>query len=313
MSENIGLIAGKGQFPLLFAQAARSHGVEVIAAAHRGETDPALAPLVKELHWVYVGQLGKIIRIFKAAGVKRAVMAGGITRGRLFKEFRPDLRALSVVRRAGAGKDDRLLRAVAAELENEGISVAPSTLFLDDLLAPAGQIGRRAPSREELQDIELGFRVAKEMGALDIGQCVVVRRQVVVALEAIEGTDETIRRGGTPGRRRRRGGESEQTPPGPALRCPRGGARHHCRHDGSGGRGAGGGSRQDPPLQPPGDAPGRQPGQDRGLGDSGGRLRAQAPANKRFHSAFDLIPLPNCRNLGYHRAAISPFQTRSTT
>ena len=196
MSENIGLIAGKGQFPLLFAQAARSHGVEVIAAAHRGETDPALAPLVKELHWVYVGQLGKIIRIFQAAGVKRAVMAGGITRGRLFKEFRPDLRALSVVRRAGAGKDDRLLRAVAAELENEGISVAPSTLFLDDLLAPAGQIGRRAPSREELQDIELGFRVAKEMGALDIGQCVVVRRQVVVALEAIEGTDETIRRGG---------------------------------------------------------------------------------------------------------------------
>ncbi len=101
MSENIGLIAGKGQFPLLFAQAARSHGVEVVAVAHRGETDPALASLVKELHWVYVGQLGKIIRIFKEAGVRRAVMAGGISRGRLFREFRPDFRALSVVRRAG--------------------------------------------------------------------------------------------------------------------------------------------------------------------------------------------------------------------
>jgi DUF1009 family protein len=196
MSENIGLIAGKGKFPLLFAQAARSHGVEVVAAAHRGETDPGLASLVKELHWVYVGQLGKIIRIFKEAGVHRAVMAGGISRGRLFREFRPDLRALSVVRRAGAGKDDRLLRAVAEELETEGITIAPSTLFLDDLLAPSGQISRRAPSPEELEDMEFGVRVAREIGALDIGQCVVVRRQVVVALEAIEGTDETIRRGG---------------------------------------------------------------------------------------------------------------------
>jgi DUF1009 family protein len=196
MSENIGLIAGKGQFPLLFAQAARSHGVEVVAAAHRGETDPALESLVKELHWVYVGQLGKIIRIFKEAGVRRAVMAGGITRGRLFREFRPDLRALSVVRKAGAGKDDRILRAVAAELETEGITVAPSTLFLDDLLAPPGQISRRAPSKEEWQDIQFGYKIAKEIGALDIGQCVVVRRQVVAALEAIEGTDEAIRRGG---------------------------------------------------------------------------------------------------------------------
>jgi len=197
MSENIGLIAGKGQFPLLFAQAARGQGVTVIAVAHRGETDPALESLVHELHWIYVGQLGKIIRIFKAAGVRRAVMAGGISRGRLFKEFRPDWRALSVVRRAGAGKDDRLLRAVAAEMEQEGITIAPSTLFLDDLLAAVGKLSRRSPSQEELKDIELGLQAAKELGRLDIGQCVVVRRQVVVALEAIEGTDDTIRRGGT--------------------------------------------------------------------------------------------------------------------
>jgi DUF1009 family protein len=196
MSENIGLIAGKGQFPLLFARAAADHGVRVIAAAHRNETDPALAELVHEIHWIYVGQLGKIIRLFKAAGVRRAVMAGGITRGRLFREFRPDLRALSVVRRAGAGKDDRLLQAVAAELESEGITIAPSTLFLDELLTPPGQLGRRAPTQEQLQDLEFGFQIAKEIGALDIGQCVVVRRQVVVALEAVEGTDECIRRAG---------------------------------------------------------------------------------------------------------------------
>ena len=196
MSETIGLIAGKGQFPLLFAQAARQQGAVVIAVAHRGETDPALESLVDELHWIYVGQLGKIIRIFKAAGVRRAVMAGGISRGRLFKEFRPDWRALSVVRRAGAGKDDRLLRAVAAELEDEGITIAPSTLFLDDLLATVGRLSRRAPSPAEQQDIALGMQAAQELGRLDIGQCAVVRRQVVVALETIEGTDETIRRGG---------------------------------------------------------------------------------------------------------------------
>jgi len=196
MSENIGLIAGKGQFPLLFAQAARNQGFQVIAVAHRGETDPGLAPLVDHLHWVYVGQLGKIIRIFKSEGVTRAVLAGGITRGRLFRQFRPDFRALNLIRRVGGGQDDRLLRAVADELEGEGIQIAPSTLFMDELLASTGQLSRRPPRPEELRDIDFGYQMAKEIGRLDIGQCVVVRRQVVVALEAIEGTDETIRRGG---------------------------------------------------------------------------------------------------------------------
>jgi DUF1009 family protein len=196
MSEKIGLIAGKGQFPLIFAEAARTRGYEVVAVAHRGETDPALAARVHRLEWIYVGQLGKIIRIFKEAGVRQAVMAGGISRGRLFRHFRPDLKALNLVRRVGAGQDDRLLRGVAAELEREGITVAPSTLFLEDLLVPPGPLSQRRPTPEELQDIELGLAVAKEIGRLDLGQCVVVRRQIVVAVEAIEGTDETIRRGG---------------------------------------------------------------------------------------------------------------------
>jgi hypothetical protein len=197
MSENIGLIAGKGQFPLLFARAARQQGAAVIAVAHRGETDPALASFVAELHWIHVGQLGKIIRIFKAAGVRQAVMAGGISRGRLFREFRPDWRALGVIRRAGAGQDDRLLRAVADEMATEGITIAPSTLFLHDLLATPGPLSRRSPTPAELADINLGVQAARELGRLDIGQCAVVRRQVVVALETIEGTDATIRRGGT--------------------------------------------------------------------------------------------------------------------
>jgi UDP-2,3-diacylglucosamine hydrolase len=196
MSEKIGLIAGKGQFPLLFAEAAGRLGFEVVAVAHKGETDPALESLVHRCAWIAVGQLGKMIRAFKEAGVTRAVMAGGLSRGRLFREFWPDLRALNLIRRAGAGHDDRILRGLAAELEGEGITIVSPLLYLEELLAPSGPLSRRQPTAEELQDIAYGFRIAKALGRLDLGQCVVVRRQVVTALEAIEGTDEAIRRGG---------------------------------------------------------------------------------------------------------------------
>jgi UDP-2,3-diacylglucosamine hydrolase len=196
MPEKIGLIAGKGQFPLLFAEAAGRLGLEVVAVAHQGETDPSLESLAHECYWISVGQLGKLIRAFKNAGVSRAVMAGGLSRGRLFREFWPDLRALNLIRRAGAGHDDRILRGLAAELEQEGITIVSPLLYLDELLATPGQLSRRRPTAAELEDIGYGFRIAKEVGRLDLGQCVVVRRQVVTALEAIEGTDDTIRRGG---------------------------------------------------------------------------------------------------------------------
>lgn len=196
MPEKIGLIAGKGQFPLLFARAARRQGLEVVAVAHQGETDPALESLAHQCQWIFVGQLGKLIRTFKKAGVSRAVMAGGLSRGRLFRDFRPDLRALNVVRRVGAGHDDRLLRGVAGELEKAGITVISPLIYLKDLLAPEGPLSRRRPSPQERQDIAFGFKIAQAVGRLDLGQCVVVRGGVVTALEAIEGTDETIRRGG---------------------------------------------------------------------------------------------------------------------
>jgi len=196
MPEKIGLIAGKGQFPLLFARSARRQGLEVVAVAHQGETDPALEGMVHQCQWIFVGQLGKLIRAFQTAGVSRAVMAGGLSRGRLFRDFRPDLKALNLVRRVGAGRDDRLLRGVAAELEKAGITIISPLLYLEDLLAPAGSLSRGRPSSEELRDIAFGFKIAQALGRLDLGQCVVVRGQVVTALEAIEGTDETIRRGG---------------------------------------------------------------------------------------------------------------------
>lgn len=196
MPEKIGLIAGKGQFPLLFARAARRQGLEVVAVAHQGETDPALESLVHQCHWIFVGQLGKLISAFQKAGVSRAVMAGGVSRGRLFRDFRPDFKALNLVRRVGAGHDDRLLRGLAEELEKSGITIISPLLYLQDLLAPPGCLTRRRPSPQELEDIAYGFEIAQAVGRLDLGQCVVVHRQVVTALEAIEGTDEAIRRGG---------------------------------------------------------------------------------------------------------------------
>ncbi len=196
MPEKIGLIAGKGQFPLLFAEAARRRGLEVVAVAHRNETDPAIESIANLCRWIYVGQVGKLIRAFKEAQVTRAVMAGGVSRGRLFRDFRPDFRALAIVRRAGAGHDDRVLRGLADELEGEGITIVSPLLYLDELLAAPGQLSHRRPTTAELKDITFGFSIAKQVGRLDLGQCVVVHRQVVTALEAIEGTDDTIRRGG---------------------------------------------------------------------------------------------------------------------
>ncbi len=196
MPGKIGLIAGKSKFPLIFAQAAKEQGYEVVAVAHHGETDPALNDLVAAVKWVYVGQLGKIIRFFQQAGVTQAVMAGGITKGRLFAHLRPDLRALKLLGRARHAGDDGILRSVAAEFESSGIAIVSPNPFLTELVTPPGVLSRRRPSAEEMRDVHFGWHIAKEIGKLDIGQCVVVRRQAVLAVEAIDGTDATIQRGG---------------------------------------------------------------------------------------------------------------------
>ena len=192
----IGLIAGNGTFPLAFARAAKEKGMQVIAVAHEGETLPELADLVDGIFWVKVGQLGKIIHIFKEQGVADVLMAGGIKKTRLFGNTLPDLRGMALLAKMVHKKDDSLLRAVADELESEGIIVRESTLYLDSIIAQKGILTKRKPAKAERRDIEYGWQLAKEIGRLDIGQTVVLKDQVILAVEAIEGTDEAIRRGG---------------------------------------------------------------------------------------------------------------------
>src|SRR5262249_37383800 len=146
--------------------------------------------------WVRVGELGKIIRTLKNAGCERAVMAGGIKKARLFQGFRPDLRGAAFLARMRTLYDDKLLRGVAAELESEGIAVIASTEYLPRLVPAPGVLSRRAPRSRERADVAYGVEVAKTMGAFEIGQTVVVKNHLVLAVEAVEGTDAAIRRGG---------------------------------------------------------------------------------------------------------------------
>jgi hypothetical protein len=196
----LGLIAGNGIFPRLVARGAREAGVEVVACAHVGETDPEIEREVASCTWVRVGELGKIIRTFKQAGCERAVMAGGIKKARLFSGFRPDLRGAAFLARMRTLYDDKLLRGVAAELESEGIRVIASTEYLPRLVPAPGVLSRRAPKAKERADIAYGLEVAKTIGSFEIGQTVVVKDGLVLAVEAVEGTDAAIRRGGELGR-----------------------------------------------------------------------------------------------------------------
>ena len=196
MRQKIGLIAGNGQFPLLIAQAARSKGWEVCAVGYQGETDPQLADHVTVLEWLYLGQIKKMIKFFRGNGIKDAVMIGGVTKTKMFTNVRPDTKAISLIAGMRHTHDDAILRAFADLLEKEGIRIHASTFLLPELLAPAGVWTRRKPSRSELEDIRLGWKIAKEIGRLDIGQCVVVAGGTILAVEAIEGTDAAITRGG---------------------------------------------------------------------------------------------------------------------
>ncbi len=194
--EKIGLIAGSGQFPILFSKAAKSKGYQVFAVAHRSETDRALEQYVDRIEWIHLGQLKRLIKFFNTCRVAEAVMVGGIKKTRIFSDVRPDTKAIKLIKGLRHIHDDGILRSFADILDAEGIKIRASTHLLPGLLAPAGCWTKRKPGRSERADIDVGWEAAKAIGRMDIGQCVVVRRKTVLAVEAIDGTDATILRGG---------------------------------------------------------------------------------------------------------------------
>lgn len=200
--EKIGLIAGNGAFPVVFAREAKSRGYGVVAVAHVGESRPEIASVADSVEWIRVGQIGRLIRAFTRAGIRRAVMAGGIDKARSLVKIRPDRRGLKLLRRALTKGDDALLRGLADELESEGIEIVSCTTFLERLLFPPGLLTGRALVDQAARDLRLGVRVLRALGPLDVGQSVVVEDGVVLAVEAIEGTDAAIRRAGGLGRGR---------------------------------------------------------------------------------------------------------------
>jgi hypothetical protein len=199
--ECVGLIAGNGRFPIVFAETARANGLRVIAVAHESETPPELAALVDHITWIKVGELQRMIDAFHAHQVRRAVMAGGIRKAALLQHFAPDERATRFLANLSAWSDDALLRGVAAELATDGIEVVDSLLFLQSIATPAGVLSQRQPDDAQWRDLRFGFEVAKAIGRYDIGQSVIVRAGMVLAVEAIEGTDAAIQRAGALGAR----------------------------------------------------------------------------------------------------------------
>ena len=196
----IGLIAGNGRFPFLVLQGARSLGHDVTVVAVKEEAFPELEPAAREagadLHWVSLGHLGKCIKILKGAGVTRAVMAGQVKHVKIFSGIIPDLTLMSVLTRLKARNTDALISAVADVMKDEGVELIDSTAFLEPLLAREGVLTDRAPSHEEAQDFAFGYPMADAIASLDIGQTIAVKHKAVVAVEAMEGTDEVIGRAG---------------------------------------------------------------------------------------------------------------------
>jgi UDP-2,3-diacylglucosamine hydrolase len=196
----IGLIAGNGRFPFLALQGARSLGHDVTVVAVKEEAFPELEGAARaagaDLTWVSLGHLGKCIKVLRAAGVRQAIMAGQVKHAKIFSGIVPDLTLLSVLTRLKARNTDALISAVADVLRGEGIELLDSTAFLDPLLAKSGTLGRRQPTPDELDDFAFGYRMADQVAALDIGQTIVVKDKAVVAVEAMEGTDDVIRRAG---------------------------------------------------------------------------------------------------------------------
>ncbi len=191
----LGIIAGNGAYPRLLADAARKAGVKkIIAAAFTSETDPALEQHVDVLEWMRVGQLNRLLKFFRVQDIHHAIMAGQIAPKNLF-DLRPDWKALMLLGKLKQRNAESIFAAIAHELANVDVDLLPATTFLEDSLAPSGLIAGPKLSRQEEADVDLGWKTAKEIARLDIGQTIIVKNGTVVAVEALEGTNDAIRRG----------------------------------------------------------------------------------------------------------------------
>lgn len=193
-SRNWGLIAGNGDFPFLVLEGARSRGIDMAVIAIREEASPALEQAARRFHWISLGELGRGIDLLHQEGVKHAVMAGQVKHNKIFSSIRPDWRLAKLLLALPSKNTDSLIGAVAHVLEGEGIELVDSTKFLGPLLPATGVLTRRAPDDAEAADIAYGRQIAHQIAGLDLGQTVVVRDRACVAVEAMEGTDETIER-----------------------------------------------------------------------------------------------------------------------
>src|SRR5260370_5296446 len=199
--ESLGIIAGNGVYPRLLADSARKAGVKkIVAAAFTGETDSALAQHVDLIQWMRVGQLSRLLKFFREQNIHHAIMAGRIAPKNLF-DLRPDWKALLVLAKLKQRNAESIFAAIADELAKANVDLFPATTFLEDSLAPAGLITGPQLSRREEEDVDFGWEIAKEVARLDIGQTVVVKNGTVVAVEGLEGTNETIKRGGARARK----------------------------------------------------------------------------------------------------------------
>ncbi len=199
MTEKLGLIAGRDSFPLEIARAARARGIPVCAVAIRDNADPLLEELADETVWCYLGEIGKLIESFRAAGVRRAVMAGKVLKANLYQDLASlhlDAVALRMLASLRDRKDDSILGAIADTLLEHGIELVPQTEWVPELLMGEGELSSCSMTPAQWADVEFGFPIAKTLGELDIGQTVLVKDRAVMALEAIEGTDAAILRGG---------------------------------------------------------------------------------------------------------------------
>jgi DUF1009 family protein len=191
-----GLIAGNGKFPLLVLEGARRAGAALSVIAIHEETDHEIDRIAERVQWVGIGQLGKMIRFLKSEGVEKAIMAGQVKHVQIFSRAVPDARMLKMLLKLPRRNTDSLIGAVAEELSSEGIELIDSTYFLQDYLPQIGTLTEREPDARERADIEYGLEIVREVARLDLGQTVVVRGKACVAIEAMEGTDVTIRRAG---------------------------------------------------------------------------------------------------------------------